>query len=203
MERSEKYCGQVSNEEKISSTVLRGYVWKVIVDPTREGDDPGLFYGRLFRMMDIRTGRDEKSTWPEGIVFKHVTSGCQLTYREGLLIDLTNSKVIGKKPRIRNRSSRAKRERNEKGAGMTNKSTPYSLISQMRRFLLVRTEDISGVSGTGEVAEGTVFTNGLAVVHWLRDPFAMGVYQNLEDVILIHGHEGRTQLQFIDQGEIQ
>jgi len=26
----------------------------------------------------------------------------------------------------------------------------------------------------------------------------MGVYQNLDDVISVHGHEGRTQLQFID-----
>jgi len=26
----------------------------------------------------------------------------------------------------------------------------------------------------------------------------MGVYQTLEDVISVHGHEGRTQLQFID-----
>jgi hypothetical protein len=54
------------------------------------------------------------------------------------------------------------------------------------------------VSGTGEVAEGTVFSSGLAVIHWLRDPFAMGVYQTLDDVISVHGHEGQTQLHFID-----
>ncbi|NLI07922.1 MAG: hypothetical protein GX457_12670, partial [Thermotogaceae bacterium] len=71
---------------------LRGYIWKVIMDPTRVDDDPGMFFGRLFRMIDIRLNRDEKSTWPEGIVFEHITSGCRLTYKDGLLMDLTNSK---------------------------------------------------------------------------------------------------------------
>ena len=31
-------------------------------------------------MIDIRLNRDEKSTWPEGIIFENVTSGCRLTY---------------------------------------------------------------------------------------------------------------------------
>jgi hypothetical protein len=38
----------------------------VIVDPTRFADEPGLFYGGLFRMVDLRLDRDEKSTWPDG-----------------------------------------------------------------------------------------------------------------------------------------
>ena len=81
---------------------------------------------------------------------------------------------------------------------MTIKPNHISSNSQMRRFVLIRVEDLTGVSGTGEVAEGTVFSSGLAVIRWLREPFAMGVYQNLDDVISVHGHEGRTQLQFID-----
>lgn len=81
---------------------------------------------------------------------------------------------------------------------MTNKSKPLSSSSQMRRFVLIQVEDPTRVSGTGEVAEGTVFSSGLAVIHWLRDPFAMGVYQTLDDVISVHGHEGQTQLHFID-----
>ncbi len=32
----------------------RGYLWKVIADPTRKSNDPGLFYGRLFRVVDNR-----------------------------------------------------------------------------------------------------------------------------------------------------
>jgi hypothetical protein len=81
---------------------------------------------------------------------------------------------------------------------MARKQKPISSNRQMRRFVLIRAEDLTGVSGTGEVAEGTVFSSGLAVIHWLREPYAMGVYQTLEDVISVHGHEGRTQLQFID-----
>jgi hypothetical protein len=54
---------------------LRGYEWKVIIDPTRKCDDPGLFYGRLFRMIDLSLDRDEISTWPDGIVFEHQVAG--------------------------------------------------------------------------------------------------------------------------------
>ena len=185
-------------QEKVCSAELRGYVWKVTVDPTRNGDEPGMFFGRLFRMIDLRLNRDEKSTWPEGIVFEHVTSGCHLTYQDGLLVDLTNSKVIAKKPRVRDRSRHSECKSSTKGKPMVQESKPLSSSSQMRRFVLVRVEDYTGVSGTGEVAEGAVFTSGMAVIHWLREPFAMGVYQTLEDVISVHGHEGQTQLQFID-----
>ena len=185
-------------QDKKNPVELRGYVWKVIMDPTRVDDDPGMFFGRLFRMIDIRLNRDEKSTWPEGIVFEHITSGCRLTYKDGLLMDLTNSKVIQKKPRIRDRSRRSGCRYQTKGESMARKQNHISSTSQMRRFVLIRVEDLTGVSGTGEVAEGTVFSSGLAVIHWLREPYAMGVYQTLEDVISVHGHEGRTQLQFID-----
>jgi len=185
-------------QDKKNPVELRGYVWKVIMDPTRVDDDPGMFFGRLFRMIDIRLNRDEKSTWPEGIVFEHITSGCRLTYKDGLLMDLTNSKVIQKKPRIRDRSRRTSFRNQAKGESMVRKPNHISSKSQMRRFMLIRVEDLTGVSGTGEVAEGTVFSSGLAVIHWLREPYAMGVYQSLEDVITVHGHEGRTQLQFID-----
>ena len=185
-------------QDKKNPVQLRGYVWKVIMDPTRVDDDPGMFFGRLFRMIDIRLNRDEKSTWPEGIVFENITSGCRLTYQDGLLMDLTNSKVIQKKPRIRNRSRRTGCTNQTKGESMGRKPKPISSTSQMRRFVLIRVDGLTGVSGTGEVAEGTVFSSGLAVIHWLREPYAMGVYQTLEDVISVHGHEGRTQLQFID-----
>ena len=185
-------------QDKKNPVELQGYVWFEIMDPTRIDDDPGMSFGRLFRMIDIRLNRDEKSTWPEGIVFEHITSGCRLTYKDGLLMDLTNSKVIQKKPRIRDRSRRTGCRNQAKGESMVRKQKPISSTSQMRRFMLIRVEDLTGVSGTGEVAEGTVFSSGLAVIHWLREPYAMGVYQSLEDVITVHGHEGRTQLQFID-----
>lgn len=185
-------------QEKISPRDLRGYVWKVIVDPTCNDaeDDPGMFYGRLFRMIDIRLSRDEKSTWPNGIIFENVESGNRLTFQDGELVDLTNATVIRKKPRTRNRRSTCKRT--AKDNPVTEKPDRMPANKQIRRFVLIRDEDLTGVSGTGEVAEGTVFRSGITVIHWLREPFALGVYQTLDDVISIHGHEGRTRLQFLD-----
>jgi len=69
----------------------------------------------------------------------------------------------------------------------------------MRRFLLVRERDLTGVSGIGIVAEGAEFTSGLAVMRWLREPFAVGVFQSVADLIAVHGHEGATHIQFLDQ----
>src|SRR5688572_11800357 len=39
------------------------------------------------------------------------------------------------------------------------------------RFVLERTEDETGISGTGKVASGCCFPDGSAVVHWNTDIF--------------------------------
>jgi hypothetical protein len=59
---------------------LCGYEWNVIIDLTRENEDLGLFYGRLFRMMDFVLDRDEVFTWPDGIIFEHTISRNRLTF---------------------------------------------------------------------------------------------------------------------------
>ena len=171
---------------------INGYEWKVIVDPTRSKNDPGLFYGGLFRMIDLRLDRDEKSSWPDGIVLEHILTGQRLTFDKGRLFDLTNGKALVRKSR----------ERNRRGKNLANKIISKSDTSRMRRFIMIRNKDASGVSGTGVVAEGTVFTDGLSVIHWLREPYAIGVYPTLNDVISVHGHEGGTQLHFIDENGI-
>lgn len=74
-----------------------------------------------------------------------------------------------------------------------------NLQNGVRRFLLVRKRDLTGVSGTGIVAEGAMFSSGLSVLRWLREPHAVGMYQSISDLIAVHGHEGATQVQFIDQ----
>jgi len=190
------YCKRITGHffqsESKAGRDITGYDWKVIVDPTRSADEPGLFYGGLFRMVDLRLDRDEKSTWPDGIVFEHRLTGHRLTFEKGKLLDLTNNKVLVRKPR----------ERNRKGKTLTKPNLHNSAISRMRRFILFRIKDVTGVSGTGVVAEGTVFSDGLSVIHWLREPYAMGVYQTLNDVIAVHGHEGGTQLRFIDECEM-
>ena len=170
----------------------RGYEWKVVVDPTRSGDDPGFFYGRLFRMVDLRLDRDERSTWPDGIVFQHIHTRNRVAFCNGMLIDLTHQKILGKKPRARGKKGKhlAKTQNNEN-----------TFHNRMYRFILVRAKDPTGVSGTGIVAEGTLFSGGQAVIRWLCQPHAVGVYQTIHDVITVHGHEGGTQIQFIDAPE--
>lgn len=67
----------------------------------------------------------------------------------------------------------------------------------MKTFRLVRSEDVSGVSGTGVVAEGIEFSNGKCVIGWLSSVASIVVYDSLEQVIQIHGHEGRTVVEFV------
>ncbi len=65
---------------------------------------------------------------------------------------------------------------------------------RLTRFLLVREEDETGVSGTGIVAEGVRFTNGQCVISWLTEYTSVAVYPNAEEIIKIHGHDGRTKI---------
>ena len=69
----------------------------------------------------------------------------------------------------------------------------------MRRFRLKRNTDVSGVSGTGYIVEGVEFSNGEVVTHWLTDWSTLGVYRNIEDVLGVHGHDGMTVLEWIDE----
>jgi hypothetical protein len=77
----------------------------------------------------------------------------------------------------------------------------------MRRFQLERTEDPTGISGTGTVAEGVVFADGSAVVHWLTSPHASTVVWPGPDAVAsiqaIHGHGGRTRILWLDEVEHQ
>ena len=68
----------------------------------------------------------------------------------------------------------------------------------MKRFHLVRTEDQTGVSGTGVVAEGTVFTDGTVALRWRGPHSSTVVWASLASAIAVHGHEGRTQAVFLD-----
>lgn len=70
----------------------------------------------------------------------------------------------------------------------------------MIRFLLQRDEDISGISGTGVVAEGVVFEDGTAVLRW-RGKWPTSVVfheRGLEAVREVHGHGGATKIVVLD-----
>jgi hypothetical protein len=67
-----------------------------------------------------------------------------------------------------------------------------------RRFYLYRKEDVSGVSGTGKVAEGLEFVSGMCALSFLSEYQHVNIYANMRALELVHGHEGRTQIVFID-----
>ena len=62
----------------------------------------------------------------------------------------------------------------------------------MRNFWLKRIEDESGVSGVGVVAEGTQFENGKCVLAWVTQFQSVAVYDSIEELERIHGHNGKT-----------
>lgn len=69
----------------------------------------------------------------------------------------------------------------------------------MRSFELVRYEDVTGISGTGVVAEGVEFSNGKVAIQWVVGEYqSTVVWDNITGVEKIHGHGGATRLVFKD-----
>lgn len=68
----------------------------------------------------------------------------------------------------------------------------------MRRFELHRDEDETGVSGTGHVASGVEWADGRCALRWHTETASTAVYDSIDDVIAIHGHDGRTRLVWLD-----
>lgn len=71
----------------------------------------------------------------------------------------------------------------------------------VRRFKLERDEDETGVSGTGHIADGALFEDGTAVVRWRTETASTTLFDDIEDVLAVHGHGGKTRLVFIDAEE--
>jgi len=63
-----------------------------------------------------------------------------------------------------------------------------------KEFYLLRAEDISGISGTGLVARGCVFPSGVAILEFNSLHSSINHYKSLNDVLLIHGHDGKTKI---------
>lgn len=68
----------------------------------------------------------------------------------------------------------------------------------MRRFELHRDQDLSGISGTGRVAEGVEFSDGRAAMRWLTAWGSTAVYDSMADVVRIHGHGGASRVVWVD-----
>lgn len=83
-----------------------------------------------------------------------------------------------------------------------------SFKADPRRFRLVREEDETGVSGTGVVGVGSKYPDGTAVFMWTNDRNPDGpdteensvyVYPGgMGDVREVHGHSGKTRVEWVD-----
>lgn len=77
-------------------------------------------------------------------------------------------------------------------------ATPEPPPSKLRRFWLYRKEDSSGVSGTGYVAEGVEWTDGRVDVRFLSAHKTDNGYPNIKELLNVHGHDGDTEVIWID-----
>lgn len=82
-----------------------GYVWKVVHDPTRTGEEPGMFYGAHFRWTDIvlpgfldEETRKIPCPWPSGTVFENINTGERVVIRRGRVVKLDGKdiRVLGR-----------------------------------------------------------------------------------------------------------
>lgn len=73
-------------------------------------------------------------------------------------------------------------------------------VRRFRRFHLIRNEDVSGVSGTGVIAEGCRFSTGKVALVWTaQDSTSMSIFDSTAEMIHVHGHDGRTVIHWIDE----
>lgn len=68
----------------------------------------------------------------------------------------------------------------------------------MRRFELHRDVDVSGVSGTGVVAEGVQFADGTCAMRWLSVTPSSEQFRNVIELSAVHGHDGLTKVLWLD-----
>lgn len=75
---------------------------------------------------------------------------------------------------------------------------PNTDINGPWRFWLNRKVDVSGVSGSGHVADGVLFADGSCVVRWRSEHPGTITYARLADLVAIHGHDGGTVVEWYD-----
>ncbi|MFG2458126.1 hypothetical protein ACGFWE_13795 [Streptomyces sp. NPDC048523] len=77
---------------------------------------------------------------------------------------------------------------------------PDEQLAPPRLFVLRRHVDVSGVSGTGNVADGVEWPDGTASVRWRGEhPSLVFWDRGRTSVELIHGHGGATDVEYLDQ----
>ncbi|MFJ3826210.1 hypothetical protein [Streptomyces nodosus] len=68
-----------------------------------------------------------------------------------------------------------------------------------RLFHLQRDHDVSGVSGTGRVADGVLWPDGTVALRWIGQRPSTVHWDRLDDAAAIHGHGGATHIVWADE----
>lgn len=75
------------------------------------------------------------------------------------------------------------------------------MTSKPTLFDLIRDTDVSGVSGTGKVAEGVIFSDGHAAIHWLGEWPTTTPHPSVASIKAVHGHGGATRVVLNDPAD--
>lgn len=67
-------------------------------------------------------------------------------------------------------------------------------------FQMIRHRDVTGVSGTGLIGEGTQFRDGTTVFRWYGEHPSTSVWPSVDELVAVHGHQGATELRWLDGG---
>lgn len=79
----------------------------------------------------------------------------------------------------------------------------------MKMFKLVRDVDVTGISGTGVVAEGVEFSDGTVAMRWLDASVSPAnrkrgvrattvMHESVRSVEALHGHGGATHVEWVE-----
>lgn len=76
-------------------------------------------------------------------------------------------------------------------------------MTEPRAFVLQRDEDDTGVSGTGVVAWGVEFPDGVVALRWCSAWPTSVVFHDrgIEAVRAVHGHGGKTRIIYINNNQ--
>jgi hypothetical protein len=70
-----------------------------------------------------------------------------------------------------------------------------------RRFVFLRDEDETGISGAGLVVMGVLYPDGRCHYRWMTEHQTDQMADSLDKLEIIHGHNGRTRIVFLDDEE--
>lgn len=70
---------------------------------------------------------------------------------------------------------------------------------EVPRFQLVRDKDVTGVSGTGIVADGVLWPDGSVSIRWRGERTSIVYWHTLEDAKAVHSHGGATRFVWLDR----